>query len=92
MTKGLSEEDARKIAAAFMAAMKAEASTASEVKSSVKSILHGAGAIRLADKIAQASPDIWATMWSGIKEFFVEIWEGIVGAAEALFEFLSDLF
>ena len=92
MSTGLSEDDAHKIAAAFMEAMKANASTANEVKSSVKTILQNAGAIRLADKIAHTDPDLWSNIWSGIKEFFVQIWEGLSGAAEALWDFLSDLF
>lgn len=92
MTDTLSDGDLRRLAAAVQEAMRNQAGTAHQVKGSVRHILETGGSIGLANKIDKIPPETWASFWSGIKEFFSAIWDGIAGAAEKLVDTIFDLF
>lgn len=90
MSDGLTKEDARLIAQALLEAVQSEKSTTENSKISVVSVLERAGSTVLAHKIRNTDHSTWSSMWGSIKEFFVDIWEGIVGAAEALYETIAE--
>jgi hypothetical protein len=92
MDDGLSKEDADKVAKALLEAMKADESTLESSKSSVVKILENAGGQALGKKLSETDLETWGFMWNSIKEFFVQIWNGIVGSVEALVESISEWF
>ena len=90
MSDGLTEKDAELIAKAMLKAIKEEENTNQNAKDSVVNILEGAGGNILAEKVKKTDLSVWGSIWSSIKDVFVQIWEGVAGSVETLFEIISE--
>ncbi len=92
MGDGLTKEDADKVAKALLEAMKADESTLESSKNSVVKILENASSQALGKKLSETDLETWGFMWNSIKELFIQIWNGVVGAVETLVESISEWF
>ena len=92
MSAGLSDEDARRVAAAFAEALRTDSGTAEKVQQSVVKILENTGANVLGRKIAETNFATWSGLWNSVKDFFGVIWDGVVGALDSFIDLICNLF